>query len=105
MECKICYEKYNENLKKPYSFQPCSHTFCIECINNLNKLECPRCKREIKDKQPNFDLLEALEELISEVNLIKSCKVTSLVRAKISVRSGDISSTKKLPSNVKFESV
>jgi len=41
----------------------------------------------------------------SAVNLTRSGNVTSLLKAKTSVRSGDISSIKKFPSNIKFESL
>lgn len=63
MQCKICFEKYNNTVVKPYSLYPCSHSFCIRCLEALPQKECPKCKREIRDKQPNYDLLEALEEL------------------------------------------
>ena len=60
MNCKICFDNYSD-YKKPYSIFPCNHTFCIRCLNNLTDLRCPKCRTIIRDKKPNYELIEILE--------------------------------------------
>ena len=60
MECKICYEKFDTEIHKPIVCMPCGHSFCYNCVIQLK--DCSICRRPIKDKSPNFSLLEVLEE-------------------------------------------
>jgi hypothetical protein len=60
MECKICFEKYDTEDLKPIVCMPCGHSFCSICVVQLK--DCSICRRSIKDKSPNYSLLEVLEE-------------------------------------------
>lgn len=43
----MCLIAFNNTLKRPRSL-PCGHTFCSQCINELNeqgKVTCPTCRR------------------------------------------------------------
>ena len=42
-ECGVCFKQYNHSEKKPLSL-PCGHTFCLECLRQINKhsiIKCP----------------------------------------------------------------
>ena len=41
-DCKICYNRFNHNSKKPMSL-PCGHTFCSDCLKSLHKDRVIRC--------------------------------------------------------------
>ena len=49
IKCPICLER----LKQP-KILPCQHTYCLECLeevaklNNPNTVDCPECRREYK---------------------------------------------------------
>ena len=49
IKCPICLEQ----LKQP-KILPCQHTYCLECLeevaklNNPNTVHCPECRREFK---------------------------------------------------------
>lgn len=60
MECLLCFENYDHFLVKPYSLYPCGHTYCISCANKLTK--CPMCKRIIRDKTPNYAVLQMITD-------------------------------------------
>lgn len=64
MKCQICFENYNHSLNKPYVLIPCTHTICIRCLDDLMdepKL-CPVCTLTIKDRNPNWALLDLIPE-------------------------------------------
>lgn len=56
MECKICFEKYNEKDRKPKLITSCGHTFCEFCLRKLTK--CPTCVRQIAGTMTNYDTLD-----------------------------------------------
>lgn len=62
MDCKICFEEYDNFERKPFSAMPCGHSFCRECIDNLKKekYDCPICRNPIVSSAPNFSLMEIL---------------------------------------------
>ena len=41
-ECGVCFKSYNHSEKKPLSL-PCGHTFCLECLKQLNKHQIIKC--------------------------------------------------------------
>ena len=49
IKCPICLEQ----LKQP-KILPCQHTYCLDCLeevaklNNPDTLDCPECRREFK---------------------------------------------------------
>jgi hypothetical protein len=71
MECKICFEKYDQQLRKPVSIN-CGHSFCKTCLSSLkvsNSYACPTCRQSITNEQPNYTVLDLLEyEAIEDYN-------------------------------------
>lgn len=41
-ECGVCFKQYNHSEKKPLSL-PCGHTFCLECLKQINKQQVIKC--------------------------------------------------------------
>jgi hypothetical protein len=62
MECFICLEKYDNNQRKPHTMYPCSHTICLDCLNNLTDRTCPSCRSRINDNKPNYALIDLICE-------------------------------------------
>ncbi|XP_052132037.1 E3 ubiquitin-protein ligase SH3RF1-like, partial [Frankliniella occidentalis] len=64
MECHICDEEFNQVERLPKNL-PCAHTFCLRCLQRLDRRECPTCRRVFEvspDELPsNFQLLEVME--------------------------------------------
>ena len=65
-ECGVCFKSYNHSEKKPLSL-PCGHTFCLECLRQINKhsiIKCPFDKiahHTIAENLPvNYAVLTAL---------------------------------------------
>jgi hypothetical protein len=71
MECKICYEKFDKQTRKPFTIN-CGHTYCSFCLTSLknrNDYECPTCGEPISTCQPNYTVLEILDmNLITDMN-------------------------------------
>ncbi len=60
MECKICFEKFDTEVRRPIVCMPCGHSFCSICVLQLK--DCSICRTQINYKKTNFSLLEVLEE-------------------------------------------
>lgn len=63
MDCKICFESYNCQERKPMSIS-CGHSFCYECLKSLktsNSYECPTCRQPIKSELPNYTVLDIID--------------------------------------------
>ena len=65
-ECGVCFKSYNHSEKKPLSL-PCGHTFCLECLKQINKhsiIKCPFDKiahHQVAENLPvNYAVLTAL---------------------------------------------
>ena len=63
--CSICLD----NFKNPIT-QPCGHTFCTDCFNELIKhrtsnaaIKCPLCRQNILSTEKRFILLSNAELL------------------------------------------
>lgn len=63
MNCDICENKFDESDYKPYVLYPCSHTFCINCLNVWAEKTCPNCRLVIQDKNPNWMLMKLIAEI------------------------------------------
>lgn len=72
MNCAICLEKYNYNKNKPYSLYPCGHTFCNECLQQINTKKCSKCRKVTVFKQINYAILETLDELLNRETSVDS---------------------------------
>ena len=65
--CSLCYIAYDLDRKRPYML-PCGHTFCKECVNNMQN-GCPNYRSIFYQFQvnPNFSLADAIEEVPKHV--------------------------------------
>ena len=57
MNCEICETKFDHGEHKPYCIIPCTHTYCITCLNRLIRKKCPKCDMIIHSKNPNWSLI------------------------------------------------
>lgn len=62
MNCKICYESFDLNQRRPFTLIPCGHCFCIVCLSRLTEAICPNCRNPIIDKKVNYSIIDFLEE-------------------------------------------
>ncbi len=60
--CKVCFEKFDRLKRKPHVLLNCTHTLCIECIDSLSEKKCPLCNASIMRTNPNWELLDLMEE-------------------------------------------
>lgn len=93
MDCKICFEKYDINLRKPISIN-CGHSFCNDCLNSLrinNSYVCPTCRRPITNEEPNYTVLDILETF----NLENESNRESLLVSEVSIVFNEIEERKK----------
>lgn len=85
--CKICYQSYDDDLKKPYIISPCSHTICLECLKEILMLSntCPFCKKEIKasicEMKPNYELIDIIYKIKNTNNVARCSKCKDLINA------------------------
>jgi hypothetical protein len=85
--CKICYQSYDDDLKKPYIITPCSHTICLECLKEILMLtsNCPFCKKEIKasilEMKPNYELIDIIYKIKNTSNIARCAKCKELINA------------------------
>ncbi|XP_003219833.1 E3 ubiquitin-protein ligase NHLRC1 [Anolis carolinensis] len=75
LECKVCFEKYNQQKKHRPRNLPCGHVMCLECVMSLThprtfKLECPFCRRACKSSETSdcLPLLHLMEILSLPLN-------------------------------------
>ena len=52
MSCNKCSNSYDSTIHKPMVLFDCVHTFCNQCVSNINK--CPSCSNDIKSKTTNW---------------------------------------------------
>jgi hypothetical protein len=83
--CKICYQSYDDDLKKPYILTPCSHTICLDCLKSILTLSstCPFCIKEIKasliDMKPNYELIDIIYKIKHTNNVARCTKCKELI--------------------------
>jgi hypothetical protein len=67
--CKICHEKFNDNLNKPIILI-CGHTFCEFCIKKIFQRDlvvCPFCKVSTAiSRNQKFNVNYTLLEMVSQ---------------------------------------
>ncbi|KAK8719593.1 hypothetical protein OTU49_013928, partial [Cherax quadricarinatus] len=77
-ECKVCFNNYDEELRRPRTL-PCGHTFCSQCIEDTIKnsqLTCPSCRAEHSATDATqFPIIYAMEAVIKK---LRSIQVTSV---------------------------
>lgn len=90
MECQFCSNTYDRSKRQPLVVSPCSHTFCLSCLENPDIKSCKTCSSVIKEKNTNWALLELipaseydtlklkvenhLKEVENEKNILKETK-------------------------------
>jgi hypothetical protein len=83
--CKICYQSYDDDFKKPYIISPCSHTICLECLKEILSLSsnCPFCKIDIKvsvnEMKPNYELIDIIYKIKNTNNVARCTKCKNLI--------------------------
>jgi len=83
--CKICYQSYDDDCKKPYIISPCSHTICLECLKEILKQNgtCPFCKKEIKasicEMKPNYELIDIIYKIKNTNNVARCARCKDLI--------------------------
>lgn len=65
MNCEICEMKFDHSDHKPFCIIPCTHTYCIYCLNRLIRKKCPKCDAVIKSKNPNWSLINLIPDYIN----------------------------------------
>jgi hypothetical protein len=73
-ECGVCFKNYNCVDKKPLSL-PCGHTFCLDCLRQINKhttIKCPFDKSmhsvSAESLPVNYAVLTALPTISSTIS-------------------------------------
>lgn len=56
-ECPVCFDTPYD----PQSMNPCGHTICVSCKEQLKDKECPVCRKRVICFMPNFALRSMLE--------------------------------------------
>lgn len=88
MKCQICFNNFDHSDHKPYVLIPCTHTLCIRCLDDLvdEPRQCPICSFQVKDRNPNWALLDLIpENNIDQLkySLQKSLNETDELRKKL----------------------
>lgn len=68
LECKVCFEQYNSDSRKPRSFG-CGHSYCSVCVEDIlkrGKALCPGCRQEhsassINSFPINYSIMSLIE--------------------------------------------
>ena len=83
MECPLCFENYNDLLKKPRNLE-CGHTFCEICLSKLfsnNFIICPACRRQSssppKSLPVNFIAADLARKYLEEKKKYQFCETHS----------------------------
>lgn len=76
MDCKICFNKFNEKKHRSKSINSCGHTFCNSCINQINR--CAICKRDITGINTNYAIIECINNNPRKNKIISSKEHTKL---------------------------
>ncbi len=67
-DCQICLNSFDQNIHKPYSIYQCGHTYCVVCLEQINRTvnnnRCPECRGNIQNIAPNWQLLR----IVSYIN-------------------------------------
>lgn len=76
LECKVCFEKYNQQQRHRPKNLPCGHVMCQDCVSSLclrgnQRLECPFCRKACRKQEtsvclPILHLLEILGRVVPD---------------------------------------
>jgi len=62
--CPVCYEDFEKSFKP---LKPCGHYVHLDCVKKTKKLECPICRKEVKDTDDDMEdsiLFMLMEDLL-----------------------------------------
>ena len=76
MKCPICYENLNENLSVSIPCGNIPHKLCIRCFVELERRECPLCRRSFEQHVPK---IRKKTVSFSNCNNRKNLKHTNLI--------------------------
>jgi hypothetical protein len=80
MNCLVCFEKYDNDKRRPFTLYPCSHTICLNCLIYLPQRFCPSCRSLISDSKPNYGLIDLLLNFSpSLTDLTKTNEINQLI--------------------------
>ncbi|XP_034246766.1 uncharacterized protein LOC117648373 [Thrips palmi] len=67
MECPVCFEAFDPEVRRPKTL-PCGHTFCLSCLRNPDfGDECPQDRKAFRGEPVHFPDNFALLSLLSEM--------------------------------------
>ncbi|RNA42558.1 Na(+) H(+) exchange regulatory cofactor NHE, partial [Brachionus plicatilis] len=58
--CEICFENFDEKDHLPIALFPCGHTFCANCVQNLNNQTCPACNQKFEKRAKNWAIINLI---------------------------------------------
>ena len=67
MECDQCKHCFDSETHQPYTLYPCSHTYCIKCVNEMVDKKCIDCSQDIKNTCKNLALLNHVLKPVHEI--------------------------------------
>jgi len=91
MECQFCSNTYDRSKRQPLVVSPCSHTFCLSCLENPDIKSCKTCSSVIKEKNTNWALLELIPA--SEYDTLKLKVENHLKESKLNEIKSKLKST------------
>ncbi len=59
-ECTVCFEPYTSEGEKQPKLLHCTHTLCLQCVEQLvmgTTLMCPECRKDHRIPQGKADAL------------------------------------------------
>ena len=62
LNCVICFDLFDENVRKPMMLFPCGHTFCEACLKQINNNICPTCNSNYTQVSVNWSLKKMLSK-------------------------------------------
>jgi len=60
MDCKICFEFFNESDHKPTIITSCGHTYCSFCLGSKSVQNCPECRSIFNGTVVNYAVLNSI---------------------------------------------
>ncbi|XP_052120858.1 RING finger protein 224-like [Frankliniella occidentalis] len=65
MECNICFEAYDLEVRVPKTVVPCGHPVCLPCLQRVGRQQCPSCREPFTVRPAslpnNFSVIDLME--------------------------------------------
>lgn len=108
MECKICFETYNEVDRMPKMITNCGHTFCNICLKKITK--CPTCIRQIAGTITNYNTFDFINNTAVKTKIDRTLERLTLKnenkenKKKLNIKAKEqLTKKKDLIKSLKFE--